>query len=99
MPFSFVFSSTFLRLSDFVDWILQDLIGMLARLASGSLAAVRTLFELNMSSTLKDILASTDLSHGTPHSHVGNIDPNQVFNHAQQTCMLCLLEVSNPFDI
>ncbi|XXG81111.1 hypothetical protein AAC387_Pa09g1820 [Persea americana] len=55
-----------------------DLIGMLARLASGSLAAVRTLFELNMSSTLKDILASTDLSHGMPHSHLGNIDPNQL---------------------
>ncbi|KAL6011107.1 E3 ubiquitin-protein ligase upl4 [Asimina triloba] len=54
------------------------LIGMLARLASGSLAAVRTLFELNVSRTMKVILSSSDLSHGTPYAHLGEMQSNQV---------------------
>lgn len=69
---------------------------MLAKLASGSLASVRTLFELNMSSVLKDILTSTDLSHGMPHSHLGDMHPNQVYSHILQPCML---EVNSMFDI
>ncbi|XXG51872.1 hypothetical protein AAC387_Pa03g0340 [Persea americana] len=41
----------------------MELFQMLARLASVSLVAIRTLFEQNMSSTLKDILTSADLLH------------------------------------
>ncbi|KAI7724831.1 hypothetical protein M8C21_006945 [Ambrosia artemisiifolia] len=40
------------------------LIGLLVKLASGSMIAVRTLFDLNISSILKDILSTYDLSHG-----------------------------------
>ncbi|KAJ0503251.1 putative HECT domain, armadillo-like helical, HECT, E3 ligase catalytic domain-containing protein [Helianthus annuus] len=42
------------------------LIGLLVKLASGSMIAVRTLFDLNISSILKDILSTYDLSHGVP---------------------------------
>ncbi|KAF8402768.1 hypothetical protein HHK36_010858 [Tetracentron sinense] len=42
--------------------IYTGLIGLLARLASSSIVAVRTLSELNISSTLKYILSSYDLS-------------------------------------
>ncbi|XXG48038.1 hypothetical protein AAC387_Pa02g2581 [Persea americana] len=41
--------------------LMTELFQMLARLASVSLVAIRTLFEQNMSSTLKDILTSADL--------------------------------------
>lgn len=49
------------------------------KLACGSVEAVRTLFELNISSILKDILCSYDLSHGM-HS-VNTVDGycNQVY--------------------
>ncbi|KAK1400109.1 HECT-type E3 ubiquitin transferase [Heracleum sosnowskyi] len=42
------------------------LIGVLVKLASGSIVAFRTLFELNISNILKDILSSYGRSHGTP---------------------------------
>ncbi|XP_010253504.1 PREDICTED: E3 ubiquitin-protein ligase UPL4 isoform X2 [Nelumbo nucifera] len=54
------------------------LIGLLARLASGSVLAVRTLIELNISSTLKQILATYELSHGMPHPHIGDMHSSQV---------------------
>ncbi|XP_075510126.1 E3 ubiquitin-protein ligase UPL4 isoform X1 [Primulina tabacum] len=41
------------------------LIGLLAKLAAGSTIAFKTLFELNISNTVKDMLSSYDLSHGT----------------------------------
>ncbi|KZV58123.1 hypothetical protein F511_37571 [Dorcoceras hygrometricum] len=41
------------------------LIGLLAKMAAGSTIAFQTLFELNISSTVKDMLSSYDLSHGT----------------------------------
>ncbi|KAJ9184255.1 hypothetical protein P3X46_004000 [Hevea brasiliensis] len=44
--------------------IYNGLIGLLVRLSSGSIVAFRTLYELNISSTLKDILAAYDISHG-----------------------------------
>ncbi|XP_058110158.1 E3 ubiquitin-protein ligase UPL4 [Magnolia sinica] len=54
------------------------LIGMLGRLASRSLVAVRTLFELNISRTMRGILSSSDLSHGTTDSHLSEMHSNQV---------------------
>ncbi|XP_076950087.1 E3 ubiquitin-protein ligase UPL4-like [Bidens hawaiensis] len=42
------------------------LIGLLVKLASGSMIAVKTLFDLNISRILKDILSTYDLSHGVP---------------------------------
>ncbi|XP_077239573.1 ubiquitin-protein ligase 4 [Tasmannia lanceolata] len=54
------------------------LIGLLARFASGSLVAVRTLFELNISSILRNILTTSDLSHAMPYSHLGDMHSNQV---------------------
>ncbi|KAJ8620901.1 hypothetical protein MRB53_029430 [Persea americana] len=56
----------------------MELFQMLARLASVSLVAIRTLFEQNMSSTLKDILTSADLSHRRPHSHLGDMHSNLI---------------------
>ncbi|KAL2554468.1 E3 ubiquitin-protein ligase [Forsythia ovata] len=44
--------------------IYVGLIGLLVKLASGSAVAFRTLLELNISSILKDILSTYDLSHG-----------------------------------
>ncbi|XP_020553308.1 E3 ubiquitin-protein ligase UPL4 isoform X3 [Sesamum indicum] len=41
------------------------LIGLLVKLAAGSIVAFRTLFELNISNTVKDMLSTYDLSHGT----------------------------------
>ncbi|KAL3536312.1 hypothetical protein ACH5RR_004773 [Cinchona calisaya] len=43
--------------------IYLGLVGLLVKLASGSIVAIRTLFEINISSILQDILSSYDLSH------------------------------------
>jgi E3 ubiquitin-protein ligase TRIP12 len=43
------------------------LIRLLAKLASMSLMAVKSLFELNVGSTIKGILVTLDLSHGMPY--------------------------------
>lgn len=40
------------------------LIGLLVKLATGSTVAFRTLFELNISSIIKDMLSTYDLAHG-----------------------------------
>lgn len=42
----------------------QGLIGLLVKLATGSTVAFRTLFELNISSIIKDMLSTYDLAHG-----------------------------------
>ncbi|XP_062179869.1 E3 ubiquitin-protein ligase UPL4 isoform X2 [Phragmites australis] len=42
----------------------SNLIGLLAKLACTSLVAVKSLFELNVGSTIKGILVTSDLSHG-----------------------------------
>ncbi|PSS23680.1 E3 ubiquitin-protein like [Actinidia chinensis var. chinensis] len=57
--------------------VYTGLIGLLVKLASGSIVAVRTLFELNISSILKDILSTPDLSHGL-------VSPNMVDGHCNQ---------------
>ncbi|KAK3038394.1 hypothetical protein RJ639_030560 [Escallonia herrerae] len=54
------------------------LIGLLVKLASGSILACRTLFEHNISSILKDILSTCDLSHGMTSPPVVDGHHNQV---------------------
>lgn len=44
----------------------KNLIGLLAKLSCSSLVAVKALFELNVGSTIRGILVSSDLSHGMP---------------------------------
>ncbi|THG14842.1 hypothetical protein TEA_019658 [Camellia sinensis var. sinensis] len=63
--------------------VYTGLIGLLVTLASGSIVAVRTLFELNISSILKDILSIYDLSHKMP-------SPNMVDGHCNQVLFLLL---------
>ncbi|KQK05853.1 E3 ubiquitin-protein ligase UPL4 [Brachypodium distachyon] len=45
----------------------SNLIGLLAKLACSSLVAVKSLFELNIGSTIRGILVTSDLSHGMPY--------------------------------
>ncbi|KAG7964552.1 hypothetical protein I3843_09G176100 [Carya illinoinensis] len=56
--------------------IYNGLIGLLVKLSSGSIVAIRTLYELKISSILKDILSTYDLSHGmsSPHMVDGHCD-------------------------
>lgn len=61
----------------FSDIGLQGLLGLLVKLASGSLVAYRTLFELNISSISKDILSAYNLPHGVP-------SPSMVDGHSYQ---------------
>lgn len=56
----------------------QGLLGVLVKLSSGSTVAFRTLFELNISSILKDILSNYDLSHGVSSPHMIDGQGNQV---------------------
>ncbi|KAI9086360.1 hypothetical protein K1719_031814 [Acacia pycnantha] len=49
--------------------IYNGLIGLLVKISSGSVVAFRTLYELNISNVLKDILATSDLPHGVSSSH------------------------------
>lgn len=48
--------------------IYNDLLGVLIKLSSGSIVAFETLYELNISNTLKDILSVYNLSHGVSSS-------------------------------
>lgn len=57
---------------------MQGLIGLLVKLASGSMVAVKSLFDLNISIILKDILSTYDLSHGMPSPRVVDGHSNQV---------------------
>ncbi|XWS66938.1 hypothetical protein CRYUN_Cryun05aG0243300 [Craigia yunnanensis] len=58
--------------------IYNGLIGLLVKLSSGSFVAFRTLYELNISSTLKDVLSTYDLSHGMSSPHLVDGNCNQV---------------------
>ncbi|XP_059667702.1 E3 ubiquitin-protein ligase UPL4 isoform X2 [Cornus florida] len=58
--------------------IYTGLIGLLVILASGSIVAVRTLFEQNISSILKDILSTYYIAHGMPPSNMVDGHCNQV---------------------
>ena len=57
---------------------MQGLIGLLVKLASGSMIAVEALFDLNISSILKDILSTYDISHGMPSPRAFDGQGNQV---------------------
>lgn len=50
------------------------------KLSSGSVLAFRNLYELNISSILRDILATSDLSHGLPTSQLVGGHCNQVWD-------------------
>ncbi|GJT92198.1 hypothetical protein Tco_1081043 [Tanacetum coccineum] len=56
----------------------EGLIRLLVKLASGSMIVVEALFDLNISSILKDILSTYDLSHGMPSPRAFDGQDNQV---------------------
>lgn len=60
------------------------------KLASGSMIAVKTLFDLNISRILKDILSTYDLSHGVP-------SPRAVGQSNQVKAHKCAHDVSSIF--
>ncbi|KAH7513016.1 hypothetical protein FEM48_Zijuj12G0151700 [Ziziphus jujuba var. spinosa] len=59
--------------------IYNGLLGLLVKLSSGSIVAFRTLYELNVSSILKNILSTYDLSHGISSPHMLDGHSNQVY--------------------
>ncbi|EXC16279.1 E3 ubiquitin-protein ligase UPL4 [Morus notabilis] len=59
--------------------VCNGLLGVLVKLSSGSIAAFRTLHELNISNLLKDILSTYDLSHGVSSPHTVDGQCNQVY--------------------
>ncbi|KAK7355709.1 hypothetical protein VNO80_14969 [Phaseolus coccineus] len=59
--------------------IYNGLIGLLVKLSSGSLVAFRTLYELNISSILREILSTFDLSHGVSTSQLIGGHCNRVY--------------------
>lgn len=58
--------------------VYTGLIGLLCKLASGSVDAFKTLLELNISSTLKHILSTYDIARGMAAFNVGGEQCNQV---------------------
>ncbi|CAL5207195.1 unnamed protein product [Lathyrus oleraceus] len=59
--------------------IYNGLIGLLVKLSSGSVVAFRTLYELNISSILREILSAFDLSHGVSTSQLVGGHCNRVY--------------------
>ncbi|KAK7267606.1 hypothetical protein RIF29_20284 [Crotalaria pallida] len=57
----------------------NGLIGLLVKLSSGSVVAFRTLHELSISSTLREILSTSDLSHEVSTSQLVGGHCNQVY--------------------
>ncbi|XP_023527252.1 E3 ubiquitin-protein ligase UPL4-like isoform X1 [Cucurbita pepo subsp. pepo] len=58
--------------------IYNDLLGILVKLSSGSIVAFKTLYELDISNTLKEILSVYNLSHGMSSCAVVDGQRNQV---------------------
>ncbi|KAB2035165.1 hypothetical protein ES319_D04G133100v1 [Gossypium barbadense] len=58
--------------------IYNGLIGLLVKLSSGSFVAFRSLYELNISNILKDVLSTYDLSHGISPPDLVDGNCNQV---------------------
>ncbi|XP_038695797.1 E3 ubiquitin-protein ligase UPL4-like isoform X1 [Tripterygium wilfordii] len=58
--------------------IYNSLVGLLVKLCSGSVLAFKTLYELNVSGILKDILSTYDLSHGVSSPYMVDGHCNQV---------------------
>ncbi|XP_061351347.1 E3 ubiquitin-protein ligase UPL4 isoform X2 [Gastrolobium bilobum] len=59
--------------------IYNGLIGLLVKLSSGSIEAFKILYELNISSILRDILSTFDLSHGVSTSQLVGGHCNRVY--------------------
>ena len=78
---------------------LQGLIGLLVKLASGSILAIRTLFEINISSIVKHILASYDLSYGIPSNSMVDGQRNQVKIQWSTSVILYFWGKSKLFDV
>ncbi|XP_071690585.1 E3 ubiquitin-protein ligase UPL4 [Rutidosis leptorrhynchoides] len=66
------------RITTISHSIHTGLIGLLVNLASGSMITVTTLYDLNISSILKDTLSTYDLSHGMPSPRAIGGQNNQV---------------------
>ncbi|KAK1562419.1 hypothetical protein Q3G72_011634 [Acer saccharum] len=58
--------------------VYNGLIGLLGKISSGSIVAFKTLYELNISSIIKDILSTYDLSHGMSSPLIVDGHCNQV---------------------
>lgn len=58
----------------------QGLIGLLVKICSGSCLAFKTLYELKISSIIKDMLSTYDLSHGISSPLIVDGHCNQVCN-------------------
>ncbi|XP_057423999.1 E3 ubiquitin-protein ligase UPL4 [Lotus japonicus] len=59
--------------------IYNGLIGLLVKISSGSVVAFTTLYELNISSILREILSTFDLSHGVSTSQLVGGHCNRVY--------------------
>ncbi|XP_062117154.1 E3 ubiquitin-protein ligase UPL4 isoform X2 [Humulus lupulus] len=59
--------------------VYNGLLGVLVKLSSGSVVAFKTLFELNISSILKDALSNYDISHGVSSPRTADGQGNQVY--------------------
>ncbi|KAM6569071.1 hypothetical protein CsatB_017056 [Cannabis sativa] len=59
--------------------VYNGLLGVLVKLCSGSTVAFKTLFELNISSILKDTLSNYDMSHGVSSPRTIDGQGNQVY--------------------
>ena len=66
-----------------IFFVSQELVGLLVKLSSRSLVAFRTLYELNISSILRDILCTIDLTNGVSISE-------QIGGHCHWVCILGL---------
>lgn len=63
--------------------MIQGLVGLVSKIASGSADVVSTLFELDIGRILKDVLSNSDVSQGTP-------SPRALHNNNAQVCWILL---------
>ncbi|KAG6496224.1 E3 ubiquitin-protein ligase UPL4-like [Zingiber officinale] len=66
----------------------SSLVGLLTRLASHSQLAVRILFELSISRTLRGILIGSDMSHNSAYASTEDVQNNQVWEALKLTNQL-----------
>lgn len=77
--FPFSYFSVVLVFTEYRNSIyLQGIIGLLVHLASHSLHAVKTLYDLNINNILGSILRSAELSLCSPHSNCDDMSRDQV---------------------
>lgn len=63
--------------------MIQGLVGLVSKIASGSADAVSTLFELDIGRILKDVLLNSNVYQGTP-------SPHTLDNNNAQVCWILL---------